>query len=234
MKLPDTMYKMAPIYGKAFGKSTGDQEEATASTDAAGRSLDVQAQRLAELSLSNQPTEPIDLVLHLACSSDLFDYFKNLKAELGARLNIRVFRHSSLPDGENIAGRWSSLTDSPASSTSSAGQADCNLQIILKPADFRSPCVFKSDANFKLTGEIKILALLNSLLNSSMSVYVNDITGLVHKLLLDEYLAYLQECLNCQQTQENRLKYYRDNLPIESKVLEIAERIFKKQFVPSV
>ena len=66
-----------------------------------------------------------------------------------------------------------------------------------------------------------------------MSVPVNDITGLVHKLLLDEYLGYLQQCISSGQTEEQRLKYYRDNLQIESKVLEIAERIFKKQFVKS-
>lgn len=223
------MYKMASVYGTAFGQSAGDQKE-TAAT-AVDQSLNEQAQRLGELTLSGQPTEPIDLVLHLACTSDLFDYFKNLKTELAGKLNVCVFRHSSLSDSGEEASRWSSLTSSPATST---GQAEYNLQIILKPAAFGSPCIFKSDANFKLIGEIKILALLNNLLNSSMSVRVDDITGLVHKLLLDEYLAYLQECINSQQVQENRLKYYRDNLQIESKVLAIAEQIFKKQFVKSV
>ena len=220
------MYKMAPVYGTAFGKQTdkqtGDQ------TAAVGRSLDEQTKRLGELNLSSSPAEPIDLVLHLACTSELIDFFRNLKTELGTRLNVRVFRHSSLTDSET-ATQWYSLTSSPAAVVSS--KADYNLQIILKPADFAAPCIFKSDANFKLIGEIKILALLNGLLTSSMSVQVNDISGLVHKLLLDEYLAYLQEAINSQQVQEARLGYYRDNLQIKSKVLEIAERIFKKQFV---
>lgn len=225
---------MAPIYGPAFGKQSGTakvdpNQKASQSTDA---SVDAQAQRLAELSLSGKPAEPIDLVVHLAYTSELFEFFKNLKSDLGANLNIRVFRHSSLQDGENCTKQWYSLVDSPVTSTSYT-PASYNVQIILKPADFTAPCIFKSDANFRLIGEIKILALLNGLLNSSMSVPVNDLTGLVHKLLLDEYLGYLQQCISSGQTEESRLKYYRDNLQIKSKVLEIAERIFKKQFVKS-
>ena len=218
---------MAPVYGTEFGKQKDDQKQATVVSG----SVNAQAQRLAELSLASKPVEPIDLVVHLAYTSELCEFFKNLKSELGAKLNIRVFRHSSLQDGESCTKQWYSFASSPASCTSTP--TDYNLQIILKPADFGSPCVFKIDSNFRLTGEIKILALLNGLLSSSMSVPVNDITGLVHKLLLDEYLGYLQQCISSGQTEEQRLKYYRDNLQIESKVLEIAERIFKKQFVKS-
>lgn len=226
VKLPDTMYRMAPIYGtKSFGSTVSSKQTGGDQRESIGQSLDEQTERLNNLNLSNQ--ELIDVVLQLPVTSPLLTFLTSLKAELKNRLNVRLYKHSSLANqtDDRLIKQWYSLTSSTPSDS-----ANYNLQVILKPSDFTGACLFKSDSNFKLIGEIKILALLNGLIGSSMSVRVNDLNDLVHKLLLDEYLDYLQQSINTKATDPNRIEYYQNNLPIKSKVQELAELIYKNQF----
>ena len=221
------MYKMRSIYDatSSFNKQLGDQIHKNESATTTNQ-LDVQAERFCQLNLSND--ESIELVLQLACTSPLLSYLTNLKSDLGNKLNIRVFKHCSLSSShqnDELIKKWYSLM-----SSNSDLQSNYNLQIIIKPSDFTTPCLYKSDSNFRLNGEIKMLSLLNGLINSSMSIQVNDLPSLVHKLLLDEYLDYLQQCVNLKQIDQNKIQYYQNNLQINSKILHFADTLFKNQF----
>lgn len=228
VKLPDTMYSVRSFYSDDSKTGSANQEMRNA-----GDQLNVQTERLANLNLSDDVEQTVDLVLQLSPNSLLLDYLTNLRNDLKDKLSILVYKHSSLSNAnEQLIKKWLSLaTNLTSCNLSNANQPSAyNLKIILKSGlTSNTSSLYKSNSNFKLNGEIKILSILNHLITSSLSIQVNDLNGLVYNLLLNEYLDYLQKSLNANQVDENRIKYYQTNLQIKSKVLELAEQIFRSE-----